>query len=119
MLGVLSRISYRFYSFTSRDEETALHHAAWAGQLDVVKVLLKNGADVHVTCAAGKSAMYYAAENGYERVALALWYAGASPIQKDYCDITPMSLLPPASTLAKMISGSHVPPTLPTQEDVQ
>ena len=44
---------------------TALHEAALEGHVDVVKVLIQNGADVNAVDAVKKTALHIAAEEGH------------------------------------------------------
>jgi ankyrin repeat protein len=44
--------------------ETALHNAAWQGQVQIVEILLKANAYVDKQDKRGKTALHYAADNG-------------------------------------------------------
>lgn len=69
--------------------ETALHLAARSGRLEIVKILLKNGADVHQTTSTGWTPLHYAACCGEFQTAKYLIKQGAV-IQNDNGFVTPL-----------------------------
>lgn len=58
-------------------KRTALHFAALYGQLDIVSALVKKGANLNETDAAGKTPLDYANRYGHEKVAKLLKCSGA------------------------------------------
>ena len=59
--------------------------AAWHGHVDVVKVLIQNGADVNAVAVNKWTALHFAAENGHVDVAKVLIQNGAdvNAVHKD------------------------------------
>ena len=69
-------------------EVTALHFAAENGHVDVVIVLLDNGADVNIVDAYNATALHYTAENGHVDVAKTLIQNGADVNAADFEKLT-------------------------------
>ena len=70
---------------------TPLHFATWEGHLDVVKVLLENGARVNVTNRDGPhTPLHVAATFGREAIARSLLDAGADVNARDGNGLTPL-----------------------------
>jgi len=71
---------------------TPLQHAAWAGHVEVARVLLDHGADVNAVDECGKTALHWAAECGHTDVVKLLLDRGADVTVKDRDDLsTPMA----------------------------
>lgn len=63
-----------------RERETSVHMAARSGQnVEIVKLLLEHGADVHALRGDGRTAWVLARRSGFDDVAAALEEAGARP----------------------------------------
>ena len=58
----------------SRDRygRTALHQAAYFNHVDVVRVLIQRGADIHIKDGCGQTALETAREQGNQKVVMAL-----------------------------------------------
>ncbi|KAL5457676.1 hypothetical protein EMCRGX_G034962 [Ephydatia muelleri] len=63
---------------SKRDGRTALHWAAWSGQLEMLDVLLLAGADINQGTKDKWTALHWAAFNGHKSAILALVAAGAN-----------------------------------------
>ncbi len=59
-------------------QRTALHAAAETGQLEIVEVLLANGANINAEDHAGRSPIFYAMRTKHRNIALRLAEAGAN-----------------------------------------
>lgn len=71
---------------------TALHWAAWYGEIDIVKLLLSRGADIHAKCKeGGMTALHYAAAYGQKEVAELLITKGANVNAKNVYGVTPLA----------------------------
>lgn len=72
--------------------ETPLHRAVRAGHLDIVRLLVKLGADVNMNAHTpeGYTPLHEAARNGHTEVAAYLIESGASPLQKAENGETPI-----------------------------
>lgn len=57
---------------------TALTHAAWLGEENIVELLLDHGADIDVRDASGHTALHWAAEGGYSDMVSLLLNKGAT-----------------------------------------
>lgn len=69
---------------------TPLHTVAREGNLEHVRSLLREGADVHALDAFGRTPLYHAAFASRAEVVTALLAAGADPDQADEGGITPL-----------------------------
>ena len=71
----------------TKDKCTALHLAAANGHVDVVKVLIQNGADVNAVDEYKFTALHLAARHGHVDIAKVLIENGAdvNAVQKDKC----------------------------------
>ena len=70
----------------------ALSDAAMRGHVHVVRILLSNGADVHLPRTDGKTALHCAAEFGYHEVVQELLSFGANPLVVDGSGNRPLQL---------------------------
>jgi len=68
---------------TDHIQRTALHLAAWAGQLDSVKQLCDAGADVNALACDGVMSLHFAAQNGHQAVCKELLKRGARVNSRD------------------------------------
>ncbi len=68
----------------------ALHVAAARGRADIVRSLLKAGAEVNVVDADGKSALHYAASHDHDDVLRVLVTKGADVLHQDAAGTTPL-----------------------------
>lgn len=80
---------------------TALMNAAFQGSLDIVDYLLKRGAQVNALDSYGRSAVFYAAQQGHYEVMLLLEQHGADLLikDKDGVDITSAAIFHQGSAL--------------------
>ena len=62
---------------------TALHEAAWTGNCDIVKVLLKAYCFVDSVNGVGFTPLHLASQNGHAKVAKTLLRWNADPTQKN------------------------------------
>lgn len=69
---------------------TALHITGSNGELEIAKVLLRNGADVHKLSKANKSALHLACQNGHLALAELLLGYGSNVDGKDIFEMTPL-----------------------------
>ena len=69
-------------------EEESFRQAAYEGDLDKVKLLLKQGVKCNVIDQEGHTALMFAAFNGHSEIVLTLMDAGAEVDQKDLMDRT-------------------------------
>jgi ankyrin repeat protein len=69
---------------------TALMCASQLGHIDIVKVLLKNGATVDLQNKHGATALMIASANGYNKVVIELLKHGANPNLANKYGITPL-----------------------------
>lgn len=63
--------------------QTALHIAAWCGHIDLVSILVRNGADVNARMEDGSTPIMLAVDAGYHDVAYLLLCLGADPSIED------------------------------------
>jgi ankyrin repeat protein len=79
------------YGPTLRDQITPVVLAASVGKLDMVKLLVGRGANIHTTSPIrGMAALHCAAEVGHEEVVVYLLDNGADPMRLDKSDCTPI-----------------------------
>jgi predicted LPLAT superfamily acyltransferase len=64
--------------------KTALQAASIGGHLEVVRLLLENGAEVKARCKSGRAALHYAAGSGHSEIVRLLPDNGASAQTEDY-----------------------------------
>ena len=64
-------------------DQTALHFAAFGGQVEAVTALLDAGANIKARAEDGRTALHFAAEFGQVEAVTALLDAGADPKAKD------------------------------------
>ena len=77
---------------SGRNNRTALHFAAAAGQTGVAKLLIQNGADVNVrNDGDGSTPLHYAATEGHADIARLLIASGANLEAVDQADQTPLA----------------------------
>mmetsp|Transcript_16723 Transcript_16723/g.28694 ORF Transcript_16723/g.28694 Transcript_16723/m.28694 type:complete len:175 (-) Transcript_16723:478-1002(-) len=69
-----------------------LHQAAYSGSLDVVLMLIKQGAPVSALCKVGDTALHYASAQSHAEVIAALARAGAPLELRDKDGETPMDV---------------------------
>jgi ankyrin repeat protein len=69
---------------------TALHHAAMAGELAAVQLLIGQGADLEAKQHNGCTALHLAARQGYAAVSEVLLVRGADPMALDTDNATPL-----------------------------
>jgi len=78
---------------SGRNNRTALHYAAAAGQTRVVKILIRNKADVNArNDGDGWTPLHFAAFEGHADIARLLIASGASLEAVDQADQTPLAL---------------------------
>eukprot|EP01134_Creolimax_fragrantissima_P006789 CFRG6789T1 len=70
-------------SRSSRSRHTALHIASAEGHIDVVSLLLENGAQVNIVDRWGKTPLSNAIENGHKEISIMLMENGAVSIKRD------------------------------------
>ena len=63
---------------TMDGRQSALHKAAWAGDIATIQALLAAGADVNMQTTRGRTALHFAAWNGHTTTIQALLTAGAN-----------------------------------------
>ena len=71
---------------------TALHIASLAGQEEVVKILVQNGADVNVQSASGFTPLYMAAQENHDGVVRFLLTHGANQSLATEDGFTPLAV---------------------------
>lgn len=71
-------------------EEEAFRQAAYGGELEKVKALLKQGVECNAIDEEGHTALMFAAFNGHSEVVRSLLEAGAAVDQRDKMDRTPL-----------------------------
>ena len=71
--------------------KTPLHHAVSIEDVDITRLLIDAGADVHALSASERTPIYWTAFNGNETIARMLLEADANPNPVDYYDRTPAS----------------------------
>lgn len=71
---------------------TALMAASEAGNVDIVKLLLAEGADINARNLSGRTSLMLAAERGQSQVAKLLIERGANVLSTDNGDMTPLKL---------------------------
>ena len=71
---------------------TALYMTAIENHEDLVKLLLKNGADANLKTRIGHAALHAAADNGNKAITLLLLSYGADPTSKNELGYTPLEL---------------------------
>lgn len=100
--GVLALLSRDKSLVNWRDEEglTPLIRAADRDALDVVKILLDNGADVMMSDSDGLTALHYAALCGHARSAALLVQYGGCPFTKDLQGQSAISIADASTKLA-------------------
>jgi ankyrin repeat protein len=69
---------------------TPLIQAARAGQLEIVKLLIGKGADIHATTSRSETALHWAASRGHEEVVAYLLDNGAQTSHQDSIGHTPL-----------------------------
>ncbi|TGJ72390.1 hypothetical protein EYR41_004289 [Orbilia oligospora] len=76
---------YRFFDRESIDRVTGLHVAAYCGLTLIMKVMLAgNGVDLELADNTGRTAVLFAAKEGYEDIVRVLIESGANPEAKDH-----------------------------------
>ena len=91
LFDVLSRLEL-ISTFADFAGETPLHRACYNGHLDVVRVLLEAGADLHATDNGGRTPLHRACDNGHLDVVRVLFEAGADLHATDDGGRTPLHL---------------------------
>jgi ankyrin repeat domain-containing protein 17 len=71
-----------------RDQDIALHNAAFSGRIDIVRLLLAAGCDLN---SGGVAALYRAAEGGHTEIAALLIDAGIDPAPILQTQMVPMT----------------------------
>ncbi len=79
-------------SFYKQKGNTALHIAALAGQEEVVRILIANGASVNVQSVHGFSALYMAAQENHDTVVRLLLANGANQSLATSDGFTPLAV---------------------------
>lgn len=67
-----------------------MHITGSNGELEIAKLLLRNGADVHKLSKANKSALHLACQNGHLELAELLLDYGSNVNGKDIFEMTPL-----------------------------
>src|SRR5262249_11919991 len=74
-----------------------LHHAAAAGQAEVVRLLIGAGADVNAQCCSDQTPLIWACNGGHLDVARMLLEAGADPNKRNPFGYTAYGRIPNSS----------------------
>lgn len=77
------------FAAQNKEGKTALHYAAAAGHLEIVRSLIKKGIDVKAQDKSGKTALHYAASAGHLEVVRFLIEEGVDVKTQDRYDRTP------------------------------
>jgi ankyrin repeat protein len=67
-----------------------LHIAGFNGELEIAKLLLRNGADVHKLSKANKSVLHLACQNGHLELTEHLLSYGSNVNEQDIFEMTPL-----------------------------
>jgi ankyrin repeat protein len=86
-------------------EDAPLVEAAKSGKLDMVKLLLANGADIEQKCNDGQTAMHWASMKGYHPIVKALIGAKGSVTAEDIAQYTPLHYAKSRETAMTLING--------------
>lgn len=73
----------------------ALHEAVLSGNLDCVKLLVENGADIHQRDEDGWTPLHMACSDGFPHIARFLLSLGADPALENDCGEKPSDLIEP------------------------
>ena len=71
---------------------TPLMAAAYGGHVDIVKILIKCGADVNVTFDDGSTALHIAAEYGHRKIVRTLLKSGSEVDSRNHSEMTPLAV---------------------------
>jgi ankyrin repeat protein len=71
-------------------ESTSLHYAAFHGKTEVVRLLIRSGANINATNRDLKTPLHMAASNGYASTARCLVEGGANLMAKNVDGLTPL-----------------------------
>ncbi|GAX75624.1 hypothetical protein CEUSTIGMA_g3068.t1 [Chlamydomonas eustigma] len=88
----------------NKDGWTPLIAAAYCGELDMVNLLIKAGADVKAACRDGDTALHYAAAQGHGDIICALAKHGAKLDVKDKDGETPYNVAGKNMKIRKLIT---------------
>jgi ankyrin repeat protein len=98
--------------------KTPLHTAAYAGKIDIVRLLIDRGADLNAATTAGSVPLHGAAINGHEAVIRLLVEKGAEvnvTNQGGYTPLTNAAIFGNVATIKFLLdSGAKIEPTTPT-----
>lgn len=84
-------------SFLSQQSQTrsgllAIHIASQSGFTSIIKVLLRNGADINLTDSRGWTALHYAVEGNHVESIMTLLQWGANPLQANFSGVNSLHL---------------------------
>lgn len=101
---------------------SALHQAAGRGLIDIVKLLLKHGAEVNIATAYGRTPLHQAAGGGSKDVVNLLLDAGANPTAMDLSNSSPRDLaedngLMVVANVLRAAEEAHTPARNPPDDE--
>lgn len=92
------------YSFFKLAGNSAAHHAAMGGYIEVLRYLINEGIDLEVANNEGNTALHFACQNESREMILALVFAGIDPTKKNLNEEKAGEKNTPLSTFIKQIA---------------